>query len=83
MAKAQSLDGKDLAPVKTHPLSASRQRGVVPSADLVPMQFRMPPNFVKAFKRAALDRDMKLNELFNVCFDAFMKTGKQGKGATS
>ncbi len=73
MAKTLSLDSNDLAPVRTRPLSASRQRGVVPSAELVPMQFRMPPDFVKAFKQAALDRDMKLNELLNACFDVFMK----------
>jgi hypothetical protein len=74
MAKTLSLDSNDLAPVRTRPLSASRQRGVVPSAELVPMQFRMRPDFVKAFKQAALDRNMKLNELLNTCFDVFMKT---------
>ena len=79
MAKAQALDSGDLAPVKSRPLiSATRQRGVVPSAELVPMQFRLPPAFVKAFKQAALDRDMKLNELLNECFDVFMKSAKQG-----
>jgi len=78
MAKTQALDSGDLAPAKVRPLSASRQRGVVPSAELIPMQFRMPPDFVKAFKQAALDRDMKLNELLNECFNAFMKTAKNG-----
>lgn len=76
MAKTLSLDSKDLAPVKSTPLSASRQRGVVPSADLVPMQFKMPPAFTKSFKQAALDHDLKLNELLKECFDAFMKYGK-------
>lgn len=67
------LDGA-LTPRKTAaPQSASRQRGVVPSSELVPLQFRMPPEFVKAFKQAALDRDMKLNELLNSCFQEFMK----------
>ncbi len=73
MAKTLSLDSTDLAPVKTTPLSASRQRGVVPSSDLIPMQFRMAPEFVKAFKQAALDRDLKLNELLQSCFVEFMK----------
>lgn len=73
MAKTVSLDSSDLAPVKLTPISASRQRGVVPSADLVPMQFRMSPAFAKRFKQAALDRDLKLNELLNECFDVFMK----------
>jgi hypothetical protein len=77
MAKTLPLDSADLAPAaKGRPLGASRQRGVVPSAELVPMQFRMPPDFVKAFKQAALDRNLKLNELLNTCFDAFMKTAK-------
>lgn len=41
------------------------------------MQFRMTPDFVKAFKQAALDRNMKLNELLNECFNVFMKTAKR------
>jgi hypothetical protein len=53
-----------------------RQRGVVPSAELVPLQFRMPPEFVRAFKQAALDRDMKLNELLNFVFVEFMKSSQ-------
>jgi hypothetical protein len=77
MAKTLALDSADLTPAKARPLSASRQRGVVPSAELIPMQFRMPPDFVKAFKQAALDRDMKLNELLNACFDVFMKTANK------
>jgi hypothetical protein len=77
MAKTQALDGNDLAPAKPRTQSATRQRGVVPSAELVPMQFRMPPDFVKAFKVQAATNGMKLNELLKACFDAFMKTSKQ------
>ena len=77
MAKTQALDGNDLAPAKPRSQSATRQRGVVPSADLVPMQFRMPPDFVRAFKIQAASNDMKLNELLKACFDVFMKTSKQ------
>ena len=62
MAKPQALDSAGLVPSKVRSVGAARQRGVVPSAALVPMQFRMPPEFVRAFKQAALDRDMKLNE---------------------
>lgn len=76
MAKTQALDGNDLAPAKPRTQSATRQRGVVPSADLVPMQFKMPPDFVKAFKVEAATNGMKLNELLKACFDAFMKSGK-------
>jgi hypothetical protein len=81
MAKTLSLDSKDLSPIKTTPLSASRQRGVVASAEYVPMQFRLPPDFVKSFKQAALDNDMKLNELLIACFQQFMKSGKQADKA--
>ena len=73
MAKAVAVTAADLDPTNTRPKSAMRQRGVTPSADLVPLQFRMPPEFVRAFKQAALDRDMKLNELLNEIFNEFMK----------
>lgn len=77
MAKAVALTSADLAPAKPRTHSAMRQRGVVPSAELVPLQFRMPPEFVKAFKQAALDRNFKLNELLNECFQEFMKKTEQ------
>ena len=74
MAKAVALTADDLTPTnKPRQPAAMRQRGVTSSADLVPLQFRMPHEFVKAFKQAALDRDMKLNELLNSCFNEFMK----------
>jgi len=77
MAKAVALTSADLAPAKPRTQGAMRQRGVVPSAELVPLQFRMPPEFVRAFKQAALDRSFKLNELLNVCFQEFMKKTEQ------
>ncbi len=73
MAKAVAVTAEDLNPTKPRQQSAMRQRGVTASADLVPLQFRMPPEFVRAFKQAALDRGMKLNELLNECFHEFMK----------
>jgi hypothetical protein len=73
MAKTQTLQSDDVLPAKARPKSATRQRGVVPSAELVPMQFKMPPDFVHAFKVEAANNDMKLNELLKACFDAFMK----------
>jgi hypothetical protein len=77
MAKTQALDSTDLAPVKPRAQSATRQRGVVPSAELVPMQFKMPREFARAFKVAAASNDMKFNELLKACFDAFMKSQQQ------
>ena len=76
MAKAVALSAADLIPGKPRTQSVMRQRGVVPSAELVPLQFRMPPEFVRAFKQAALDRDMKLNELLNFVFIEFMKNSQ-------
>lgn len=73
MGKTVALTGADLTPAKPRTPSATRQRGVTPSAELVPLQFRMAPEFVKAFKQAALDRNLKLNELLNECFQEFMK----------
>lgn len=73
MAKAVALTAADLNPTKPRTQAVMRQRGVVRSTELVPLQFRMPPEFVRAFKQAALDRDLKLNELLNECFQHFMK----------
>jgi hypothetical protein len=79
MAKVQSLDSKDLIVSVPQNRSATPQRGAVaptPSAELVPLQFRMPPEFVRAFKQEALNRDEKLNEFLKTCFHAFMKEEK-------
>jgi hypothetical protein len=80
MAKLIPVTADDLTPTASPPRAATRQRGVdlprrssVPSAELIPLQFRMTPDFVRAFKRAALDRDMKLNEFLNYCFHEIMK----------
>jgi hypothetical protein len=77
MAKTVALTADDLTPAKQRQQAAMRQRGVVPSQELVPLQFRMPPEFVRAYKQAALDRDMKLNELLNVVFQEFMKNNSK------
>lgn len=74
MAKTVALSAADLSPnSKPHTQSASRQRGEVPSTELVPIQFKMPPEFVKSFKQEALNRGIKLNELLNIVFTEFMK----------
>jgi len=72
MAKTVSLTSSDLEVKKTKsPSGSTGQRGTIPSADLVPLQFRMPADFVKEFKQEALNQDMKLNELFAACFRAY------------
>ena len=73
MAKAVDINAYDLTPNKPANPNVTRQRGAVPSTELVPLQFKMPPEFVKAFKQEALNRGLKLNELLNVCFHEFMK----------
>jgi hypothetical protein len=76
MAKPQALDVNDLTPAKARIQNTARQRGVVPSDELVPMQFKMPPEFVKDFKIQAATHGMKLNELLKACFEAFVKASK-------
>jgi hypothetical protein len=73
MAKAVPLTADELKPSLKPPKAAMRQRGEVPSIELIPLQFRMPPEFVKAFKQAALDNDLKLNELLKECFDVYQQ----------
>ena len=77
MAKTVDLTGEDLTPRKIPTKTATRGRGTIPSSDLVPMNFKMPPDFVKRFKREALERDMKFNELFEAAFEALV--GKEKK----
>jgi hypothetical protein len=74
MAKAVPLTSDDLAPAKSRQQTATRQRGVVPSAELVPMQFRMTPDFAIAFRTEAVKRGMKYNELLQECFAVFMQS---------
>jgi hypothetical protein len=72
MAKVRRLAGNDLgARPKTQ--SGGRQRAAVPSSELVPLQFRMPAEFVHAFKQEALNRGLKLNGLLELCFLDFIK----------
>ena len=71
MAKVRTLAGNDVgARVSTR--SSGRQRGAGPSSELEPLQFRMRPEFVPAFKQDALN-SLKLNGLLKLCFRNFMK----------
>jgi hypothetical protein len=74
MAKPVALTAEDLTTTPARkPAAATRQRGAVPSAELVPMQFRMPPDFAQAFRMEAVKRKMKYNELLQACFQHFIK----------
>lgn len=46
-----------------------QQNAEIPFIELVPLQFRITPEFVKAFKQAAFDGETKLNELLKECFE--------------
>jgi hypothetical protein len=62
MAKTQTDDPK------TEPQDAIKQRR--PSDEFLDLRFKMPRDFVRRFKQEALNREMKLNELFRALFDA-------------
>jgi hypothetical protein len=72
MAKVRTLASNDLR-VRAKSQSSGRQRDAVPSSELVPLQFRMPREFVRAFKLEALNRGVKLNGLLELCFRNLMK----------
>jgi hypothetical protein len=74
MAKTQTLAGSDLKVSYPQTSSAARQRGAYPSDDLVPIQFKMPREFVVRFKQEALNRGLKLNALFELAFQALTKS---------
>lgn len=78
MAKQPAFSADDLLPSTARKATTMRQRGVVPSAELEPLQFKMPPEFVRAYKQEALNRGEKLNEFLNTIFHHFIKNGKNG-----
>jgi hypothetical protein len=76
LPKAKSISAisaSDIAPRNTRPLSATRQRGVTASDELVSLGFKLEPGFIQDFKRAALDKGMKLNEFLTYLFREFAK----------
>ena len=73
MPKAVAITAEDLKSPSSKPKGIANKGGEVRSADLVPLQFRMPPEFVREFKQAALDANMKLNELLKARFDEYQQ----------
>lgn len=53
------------------PEAAQRGAGRVPSDQLEPLAFKVPPAFRKRFKQCALDADLKQNELLFKALDAW------------
>ena len=74
MSKAVSLRADD---VDTSRRTTTSQRGVerprrVPSAELIPMQFKMDPEFATEFRVEAAKRRMKYNELLKAAFKHYV-----------
>ena len=47
-----------------------------PAAKSTPLNFKLPDDFVLAFKRRAVDDRLKLNELLMRCFEAYTASKK-------
>jgi hypothetical protein len=73
MANTRGLGNSAPAPAKRRLRRASRPRTPVPSDELIPIQFKMPPQFVRDFKIQAAIHGLKLNGLLKACFAAFMR----------
>jgi hypothetical protein len=75
MGKAVSLRADD---VDTSRRTVTSQRGAerphrVPSAELIPMQFKMDPDFATEFRIEAAKRRMKYNELLKAAFKHYVE----------
>jgi hypothetical protein len=78
MGKAVSLRADD---VDTSRRTATGQRGAersrrVPSAELIPMQFRMDAEFATEFRVEAAKRRMKYNELLKAAFKHYVEAAR-------
>ena len=71
MAKTLGLNATDLEE-KVTTQTRSTARKPFDKKQVVPINFKMSPDFVRRFKRAALERDMKLNALFEMCVEDFI-----------
>jgi hypothetical protein len=78
MGKAVAIGANDL---NTSRRTVSRQRGAtapIPSAELVPMQFRMSVDFATEFRVEAARRRMKYNELLKAAFQHYIQSVPAG-----
>lgn len=57
--------------------SAAAADGGTATADLEPLNFKVPPDFRKRFRTVALAHDLKLNGLLFAALDAFEKAQKK------
>lgn len=56
---------------EARPRVAAVQPGRVPTAELEPLAFKVPPDFRRRFRQRAVDADLKLNELLFAAFAAW------------
>jgi hypothetical protein len=68
-APAPDMPGRTFAPpvAAAEPVKPEKGRG----EELVPLNFRIPVSFRRAFKTYAAEHDLKLNELLQRCFEAY------------
>lgn len=52
-------------------------RAKVPTEELVPLSFKVPPAFKKRYQRAALDAGMKLNEFLFMLVERYEAENKK------
>lgn len=66
---ARAPAAKPASPAKT--VAANTEPRRVPTAELEPLAFKVPPEFRRRFRQRAVELDLKLNELLFAAFDAF------------
>ncbi len=71
--KGMALPTSDMLTRAGQPTEVPRAVKVerVKGEELVPLNFRIPATFRRAFKTYAAEHDMKLNELLRHCFNAY------------
>ena len=84
MPKAEPLTPAALVVPQITPKAATGARSVLmpakaqlmPKAEQVPLQIRLPRDEVRAIKIAAAESEQTISDFMLSCFHAYMKTGK-------
>jgi hypothetical protein len=63
----------EAAPTAGQNRSAGKATTSTQAPKPAPLQIRIPPNEVKAIKRAALEADQTISDFMLACFHAYMK----------
>ena len=68
---APDMPGRTSAPTVAAIVPAKPEQGEGRGEELVPLNFRIPASFRRAFKTYAAEHDLKLNELLRRCFEGY------------